>query len=194
MTPEERAVELDAADPLAHFRDRFTLPEGVIYLDGNSLGALPKATPQVMQQVIAQEWGEGLIRSWNSAGWFDAASRIGAKISPLIGAAPDEVIACWLDQRKAAGCDDFIVKIKADFLMIHSPPKEGSEDLLVSIHKKVETWLLYYAQNNILMVPGNLRAALQTFEGSEVNEVNQKTTYTMQHDPGSLVPELKKLF
>lgn len=94
MTPEERAVEFDAADPLAHFRDRFTLPEDVIYLDGNSLGALPKATPQVMQQVIAQEWGEGLIRSWNSAGWFDAAGRIGAKIAPLIGAAPDEVIAC----------------------------------------------------------------------------------------------------
>lgn len=94
MTPEERACEFDAADPLAHFRDRFILPEGVIYLDGNSLGALPKATPQVMQQVIAQEWGEGLIRSWNSAGWFDATSRIGAKIAPLIGAAPDEVIAC----------------------------------------------------------------------------------------------------
>ena len=93
-----------------------------------------------------------------------------------------------------AGCDDFIEKIKADFLMIHSPPNEGSEALLVSIHQKVETWLLYYAQKNILMVPGNLRAALQTFEGSEVNEVNQKTTYTMQHDPGSLVPELKKLF
>lgn len=94
MTPEERAVEFDAADPLAHFRDRFMLPEGVIYLDGNSLGALPKATPQVMQQVVTQEWGEGLIRSWNSAGWFEAAGRIGAKIAPLIGAAPDEVIAC----------------------------------------------------------------------------------------------------
>jgi kynureninase len=94
MTPEDRARDFDAADPLAHFRDRFTLPEGVIYLDGNSLGALPKATPQVMQRVIAQEWGEGLIRSWNSAGWFEAAERIGAKIAPLIGAAPDEVIAC----------------------------------------------------------------------------------------------------
>ncbi len=94
MTPEHRAADFDAADPLAAYRGSFTLPEGVIYLDGNSLGALPKATPQVMQQVLAQEWGEGLIRSWNTAGWFDAARRIGGKIAPLIGAASHEVIAC----------------------------------------------------------------------------------------------------
>ena len=98
MIPEQRAREFDAADPLAPYRDRFILPEGVIYLDGNSLGALPKATPGAMQHVIAQEWGEGLIRSWNASalgpGWFDAASRIGGKIAPLIGAGPHEVIAC----------------------------------------------------------------------------------------------------
>lgn len=94
MTPESRAAEFDAADPLALFRDRFTLPEGVIYLDGNSLGALPKATPEAVRRVVEEEWGEGLIRSWNSAGWFEAAGRVGAKIAPLIGAAPHEVIAC----------------------------------------------------------------------------------------------------
>ncbi|NCP13787.1 MAG: kynureninase [Sphingomonadales bacterium] len=94
MTPEQRAAEFDAADPLARYRDSFTLPEGVIYLDGNSLGALPKATPGRMQAVVAQEWGEGLIRSWNSAHWFEAAGRVGGKIAPLIGASPHEVIAC----------------------------------------------------------------------------------------------------
>ncbi|WP_066530215.1 kynureninase [Erythrobacter sp. CCH5-A1] len=94
MTPEARAADFDAADPLAGFRERFTLPEGVIYLDGNSLGALPKATPAALARVVESEWGEGLIRSWNSAGWFDMASRIGGKIAPLIGAAPHEVIAC----------------------------------------------------------------------------------------------------
>ncbi|WP_086606652.1 kynureninase [Erythrobacter donghaensis] len=94
MTPEARAADFDAADPLGHFRAHFTLPEGVIYLDGNSLGALPKATPKRLQEVVAQEWGEGLIRSWNSANWFDMASRIGGKIAPLIGAAKHEVIAC----------------------------------------------------------------------------------------------------
>lgn len=94
MTLDDRAGEYDAADPLAGFRQRFCLPEGVIYLDGNSLGALPAATPAIMARVIAAEWGEGLIRSWNSAGWFDASARIGGKIAPLIGAGPHEVIAC----------------------------------------------------------------------------------------------------
>jgi len=94
QTPESRAADFDAADPLAKFRERFILPEGVIYLDGNSLGALPRATPERVQQVVEREWGGGLIRSWNNAGWFEAAGRIGAKIAPLIGAAPHEVIAC----------------------------------------------------------------------------------------------------
>ena len=94
MTPEVRAAEFDSADPLAPYRERFTLPDGVIYLDGNSLGALPKATPAAVQRVVEQEWGEGLIRSWNSAGWFEAAGRVGAKIAPLIGASRGEVIAC----------------------------------------------------------------------------------------------------
>jgi len=94
MNFEQRAAEFDAADVLSAYRQKFILPEGVIYLDGNSLGALPKATPDAMQQVIRQEWGEGLIRSWNSAGWFEAAGRIGAKIASLIGARAHEVIAC----------------------------------------------------------------------------------------------------
>ncbi len=89
-----RARELDAADPLAAYRERFTLPEGVIYLDGNSLGALPIATPAAMQRAVEQEWGQGLIRSWNDADWFEMGSRVGAKIAPLIGAQPQEVIAC----------------------------------------------------------------------------------------------------
>lgn len=94
MIPETRAADFDAADPLGSYRERFTIPAGVIYLDGNSLGALPKATPAALARVVEAEWGEGLIRSWNDAGWFDMAARVGAKIAPLIGAAPHEVIAC----------------------------------------------------------------------------------------------------
>lgn len=89
-----RAQELDAADPLGTFRDRFHVPEGVIYLDGNSLGCLPRATPDAMRRVVEQEWGEGLIRSWNDADWFTMGARVGAKIAPLIGAQANEVIAC----------------------------------------------------------------------------------------------------
>ncbi|MDP4540707.1 kynureninase [Qipengyuania sp. DY56-A-20] len=90
----EKARELDAADSLAPFRDRFDLPEGVIYLDGNSLGCLPRATPARLAEVVAQEWGKNLIRSWNSADWISLPQRIGGKIAPLVGAQAHEVIAC----------------------------------------------------------------------------------------------------
>ncbi|QUL37507.1 kynureninase [Erythrobacter sp. JK5] len=89
----DRARELDAADPLANYRERFILPDGVVYLDGNSLGCLPAATPPAMARVVEQEWGEGLIRSWNDADWFEMGARVGGKIAPLIGAQPHEVIA-----------------------------------------------------------------------------------------------------
>ena len=84
---------LDAQDPLRGLRDLFTLPEGVIYLDGNSLGVLPKAAPERVAQAITEEWGQGLIRSWNSAGWFDLPQRLGDKIAQLVGARPGEVVA-----------------------------------------------------------------------------------------------------
>jgi kynureninase len=90
MTP----AELDAADPLAHFRDRFALPAGVIYLDGNSLGARPRAAAARIEDAVLREWGEGLITSWNAAGWVDAPRRVGDKIARLIGADEGEVVVC----------------------------------------------------------------------------------------------------
>ncbi|AMW06961.1 kynureninase [Gemmatimonas phototrophica] len=83
---------LDAADPLASYRDRFQLPEGVIYLDGNSLGALPRQTADRVQAVMQHEWGTGLIRSWNSADWIGAPQRVGGKIARLVGARPHEIV------------------------------------------------------------------------------------------------------
>jgi len=83
---------LDRADPLRLFRDRFALPEGVLYLDGNSLGAMPRAALARLTQVAAVEWGQDLIRSWNKHGWIDLQQRIGAKIGRLIGAKPGETI------------------------------------------------------------------------------------------------------
>ena len=84
---------LDAQDPLRALRQQFHLPEGVIYLDGNSLGVLPKTTAARVAQTVTEEWGQGLIRSWNSAGWVDLPQRLGNKIAQLIGAAPGEVVA-----------------------------------------------------------------------------------------------------
>jgi kynureninase len=85
-------LELDAVDPIAPLRDLFALPEGVVYLDGNSLGALPKATSARIGHVLHAEWGTDLIKSWNSAGWIDLPHRIGDKIARLIGVGPGEVI------------------------------------------------------------------------------------------------------
>ncbi|RZI39916.1 kynureninase [Herbaspirillum sp. HC18] len=84
-------VALDAKDGLSAMRDLFDLPEGVIYLDGNSLGARPKSALARAQQVIAQEWGSDLIRSWNKAGWFDLPLRLGDKLAPLVGANSGEI-------------------------------------------------------------------------------------------------------
>ena len=87
-------IAMDANDPLAHFRSEFSLPAGTVYLDGNSLGALPRRVVARMQTAISEEWGMGLIRSWNDADWYLAPQRAGAAIARLIGVEGDEVIAC----------------------------------------------------------------------------------------------------
>ncbi|MFJ3861086.1 kynureninase [Streptomyces sp. NPDC090085] len=87
-----RAAELDAADKLATLRERFTLPDGVVYLDGNSLGALPANVAGTTADVVTRQWGELLIRSWDESGWWTAPERIGDKIAPIVGAAPGQVV------------------------------------------------------------------------------------------------------
>ena len=90
----ELARELDDKDPLAHFLLEFiTNEENVIYLDGNSLGRLPRQSRHFLKQVLDYEWGTKLIRSWNDA-WYKRPSEISAKIAKIIGAQPDEVIIC----------------------------------------------------------------------------------------------------
>src|SRR5476649_17263 len=92
MTTRDDCLQRDAQDPLAALRASFDLPAGVIYLDGNSLGARPTAALARAQDVIAREWGRDLIRSWNTAGWFDLPKRLGDRLAPLIGADAAEVV------------------------------------------------------------------------------------------------------
>lgn len=89
---QECCLALDAADPLAFWRDEFVLPDGVVYLDGMSLGALPKAASTSVTHAVDHQWGQGLVRSWNTAQWIDAPRRLGAKIAPLLGVDGDEVV------------------------------------------------------------------------------------------------------
>jgi kynureninase len=88
----QTCVQLDAQDALAPLRHQFSLPEGVIYLDGNSLGVLPKTAAARAAQVVTEEWGVGLIRSWNTAGWMELPQRIGNKIARLVGAGEGELV------------------------------------------------------------------------------------------------------
>ena len=91
MTLEE-ARQLDVADPLRKMRERFLLPDGVIYLDGNSLGALPKATSPQMLDLIERQWREDLITSWNKHGWIEWPQRVAARLAPIVGASPSELL------------------------------------------------------------------------------------------------------
>ena len=123
-------LALDAGDALAPLREQFDLPAGVIYLDGNSLGARPTTALARAQHVIAHEWGTDLIRSWNSAGWFDLPKRLGDRIAPLLGAHPGEVVvndttslnlfkalaaALHMQARGAAGARRVIVTERSNF-------------------------------------------------------------------------------
>ena len=87
-------MALDAADPLAGRRDAFLLPDDLVYLDGNSLGALTRAAQERVADVVSREWGGGLISSWNDAGWVDLPARVGARIARLVGADERHVVAC----------------------------------------------------------------------------------------------------
>ena len=90
MTTLQACQALDAQDALAPLHRHFTLPEGLIYLDGNSLGAAPAASR--VAEVLQREWAQGLIRSWNDAGWIDLPQRLGNQLAPLIGAGPGKVV------------------------------------------------------------------------------------------------------
>ncbi|MGW2015561.1 kynureninase [Streptomyces sp. NPDC001927] len=91
-TLRENALRRDLDDPLAKLREKFVLDEETVYLDGNSLGALPAHVPDRMADVITREWGRLRIRSWDESGWWTAPERIGDRIAPLVGAAPGRIV------------------------------------------------------------------------------------------------------
>src|SRR5690606_10514205 len=87
-------ASLDARDPLAGHRERYIIPDGIIYLDGNSLGPASHAALAGLKDAAHEEWAQGLIRSWNTAGWFDLSVSTGERIAPLVGAARGQVVVC----------------------------------------------------------------------------------------------------
>ena len=114
-TPDRAWCEaMDRADPLAPMRGQFVLPDGIIYLDGNSLGAMPRAASARAQAVVTHEWGADLIKSWNSAGWFDLPERLGDKLAPLLGHGLQAIVEISLDRQGAEALDAFEQRVAAD--------------------------------------------------------------------------------
>jgi kynureninase len=88
----ESCLERDRVDPLAGLREQFALPDGVIYLDGNSLGALPRSVDARLRDAVTEDWGRDLVLSWNTAGWIEMPQVVGDKIARLVGAGPGELM------------------------------------------------------------------------------------------------------
>ena len=127
----EACQALDAKDPLAFARPRFTLPPGVLYLDGNSLGPLPVATPARLEKAVREEWGQGLIRSWNTAGWIDQPAKLGARIARLIGAGQDEVTVADSTSVNLFKAASAAARLNPDRRVILSEPGNFPTDLYV---------------------------------------------------------------
>lgn len=128
----ESLTAIDAHDPLAHFRDQFYVPEGVLYFDGNSLGAVPKSVEGRLQKAISQEWGEGLVRSWNTAGWYEMPRRVGDKIGQLIGAKAGEVVVADSTSVNLFKVLAAALKLNSDRHVIISEPDNFPTDLYMA--------------------------------------------------------------
>jgi kynureninase len=132
MLDRKTAEALDRADVLRPFRERFALPEGVIYLDGNSLGALPRATPERIARLIEAEWGQDLIRSWTRHGWIDLQHRVGDKIGRLIGARPGETIVADSTSVNLYKLLAAALKLRPERRVILSEPGNFPTDLYIA--------------------------------------------------------------
>lgn len=164
-TSRQACLACDAADPLAHARARFALPENTIYLDGNSLGARPAAVAERTQNVVNQEWGTELIRAWNSAGWVDLPQRVGEKIGALIGAREGEVIVA--DSTSAN-----LFKLLAGVLMLPEVSRNTSRNVILSERGNFPTDL-YIAQGVSAMLGD--RYKLELVDDAEVEKAFDET-------------------
>lgn len=201
----ESLARLDAADPLTAFGERFNLPEGVIYLDGNSLGALPKGAAERAAQVVTEEWGQGLIRSWNTAGWFEMPLKLGDKLGRLLGANPNETaitdtttlnlfkaLASALRTQKADSPQRRVILTERDNFPTDIYIAEGLADLVNSLSQ--ETGIAYEVK--LIDDEAALRASLdESVAVVALSHVNYRTgsMWNMEevtaaiHDSGALV-------
>jgi kynureninase len=161
---------LDAADPLRAHRAAFALPAAVVYLDGNSLGALPRATSARVRDVIEREWGEGLIRAWNDAHWIDLPRRVGAKIGRLVGARNDEVVC-------ADSTSLNLFKVLATALRLQALRSQGERRVILSERTNFPTDL-YMAQGLASLLGAGHELKLVEFDAIEAS-IDGRTAVVM---------------
>ncbi|WP_136415230.1 kynureninase [Herbaspirillum sp. ST 5-3] len=189
MTTRSDCLAMDAADALAGLRQQFALPEGVIYLDGNSLGARPKAALARAQEVIVREWGDDLIRSWNQAGWLDLPSQLGDKLAPLIGAANNEVVVT-----DTTSINLFKALAAALHMQASSPSRAGRKCIVteranfptdIYIAQGLSSWLARGVEIRLVDSPEDLPAAIDAQTAVVMlTHVNYRTGY--MHDMKAL--------
>ncbi|MDC8758532.1 kynureninase [Janthinobacterium fluminis] len=189
MTTRKDCLTRDSQDALAPLRAQFDLPPELIYLDGNSLGARPRAALARAQDVIAREWGQDLIRSWNTAGWFDLPKRLGDRLAPLIGAGAGEVVVT--DSTSV----NLFKALAAALHMQAADPARGERRVLVTERSNFPTdiymaqglsgWLQRGYRVRLVDSPAELEAAIDADSAVVMlTHVNYRTGY--QHDMAAL--------
>ena len=178
MTREDFAA-LDAADPLAPFRAEFELPEDILYLDGNSLGPLPRIARERVAACVSAEWGDGLIRSWNDAGWIDLPKRVGDRIGALIGAEPNSVVAADSTSVNLFKCLSAALALRPDRTVIVSEKSNFPTDLYMA--EGLSALLGGRHELRLIDTPSELPGALSdTVAVLMLTHVNYRTGY--MHD------------
>ncbi|MGN6831118.1 kynureninase [Paucibacter sp. M5-1] len=185
MKTRDEALARDASDPLRGLKAQFDLPAGVIYLDGNSLGVLPKATAARVQDVIAREWGQDLIKSWNTADWMHLPERVGDKIARLVGAAPGELIVAdstSLNLYKVLAAAIRIAQADApQRKLIVSERSNFPTDLYIAESLCAQHGMTLKLVDSVDEIPSTLNADLAVLM---LTEVNYRTGY--RHDMAAL--------
>jgi kynureninase len=167
LSPSRTECETrDREDKLAHTRLRFSLPNEKIYLDGNSLGALPSNTLATVEKTIAQDWGRDLIGSWNSADWVNLPATVGAKLAPLLGVAENEVLI-------ADSTSVNIFKLLAGVLMLPEIANNAKRTKIVSERDNFPTDL--YIAEGINALFGN-RYTLELVDADQLATAIDETT------------------
>jgi kynureninase len=194
MMTETDIAALDASDPLAHCSDRFQLPPGKVYLNGNSLGPLPKNAVQRTRDTVEQQWGDDLVSSWNRHHWIDLPVAAGEKIAPLLGAAPGQVVCCdsisvnlfkLLGQCLALRPGRRVVLSQQDNFPTDLYVAQGLSDLVENERCELRT----VAANGLLGALDNTVAVLMltqvNFRDGSVHDIAELTRAA--HDAGALV-------